>query len=114
MTKRNEVIQIRVTPEEKAVLEKLAAKSDLSVSDLIRKALMGSSPAPPAVKRVATKPLKSVATFTAEIDPADWAGVAYSIADDPVCDHAGTEIGKLSGVGSCPKCGKMVTKKEAG
>ena len=26
------------------------------------------------------------------------------------CDHAGTEIGKLSGVGACPKCGKMVTK----
>ena len=28
------------------------------------------------------------------------------------CDHAGTEIGKLSGVGSCPKCGRTVTAKE--
>ena len=26
------------------------------------------------------------------------------------CDHAGTEIGRLSGVGACPKCGQMVTK----
>lgn len=31
-----------------------------------------------------------------------------------VCDHAGTEIGKVSGVGTCPKCGKMVTVEEVG
>ena len=28
------------------------------------------------------------------------------------CDHAGTLLGEFSGVGACPKCGRVVTRRE--
>ena len=56
------------------------------------------------------KPAKKPGPWTKEMTDAAEAMAKKKAIMQTLCDHAGTEIGKLSGVGACPKCGKVVTK----
>lgn len=88
---KDRVVRLRVTETEWKQWNGEALASRITLSDLIR-------------KRMGTPPPSRESTARS-VPP-----------NSPVlkkeCDHAGTVIGRLSGVGTCPKCGEMVLGKE--
>ena len=117
MTK-NSVIQLRCSPEEKAEWGSIAKAAGVSVSDLIRASIgvevQRRAPVPMerAMREAVSPDYPDI--MPTDIKPKQSRKVAVAAQISTLCDHAGTEFGKLSGVGACPKCGKMVTAKDMG
>lgn len=115
---RQDTLTLRLTPIEREDLAAQAKAEGRSIGDVARRRMFPVIPAGGAGGAGSAilfdpSPVKKKAGAGAAIDisrPMTNTGTALPA----FCDHAGTEIGKLSGVGVCDRCGKTVTKKEVG
>ena len=112
---KDKVIRLRCTEEEHRVWTQVAKDTGMTVSEFVRELLA----TPTGSRPVLATSFEGAQAFTAVPTPkarmAKLPGVKPEVVytKTGACDHAGTEFGKLSGVGACPKCGAMITEVKA-